>query len=87
MMVKNSIKTRYFSYSKNANKINVHKRKNHNISSGYLPAQRQCKLQNKVCDQFKVNKKKHRDELIDMRTLRNIDLALVSLYLFLEFDS
>ena len=31
--------------------------------------------------------KKHWDDLIDMRTLRNIDVALVSLYLFLEFHS
>ena len=31
--VKNPIKTRYFCYSKNANKINLHKRKNQNIPS------------------------------------------------------
>ena len=35
----NTITTRNFYYSKNANKVNVHKRKNQNIPSGYLSAQ------------------------------------------------
>ena len=37
--LKNSIKTRYFCYSKNTNKINVQKSKNQTIPSGYLPTQ------------------------------------------------
>ena len=41
MMLKKLIRTQYFCYSKNANKINVHKLKNQNIPSGYLPAQSQ----------------------------------------------
>ena len=39
--LKYPIRTRYFCYSKNANKINVHKCKNQNIPSGYLRAQSQ----------------------------------------------
>ena len=35
----------------------------------------------------KLTKKRHQNNLIDMRTLRNIDIALVSLYLFLVFHS
>ena len=33
---------------------------------------------------FKVNKKRHRKDLIDMKTSRNIDAALVSLLLTLK---
>ena len=41
MVLKNSMRTQYFCYGKNNNKINVHKCKNQNIPNGYLPAQSQ----------------------------------------------
>ena len=57
---KNSI---FLLQCKNPNKINVHKCKNQNVPSGYLPAQtQQRKLQNKLCDLFKVNKKKTHEQ-------------------------
>ena len=72
MTLKNLIRTWYFCYSKNANKINLHKQKSEYI----LPAQsQQWKLSNKVCNLFKVNKKRHQNNLIDTKTLRNIDIS------------
>ena len=47
----------------------------------YFPLQ---KLQNKVCNLFRVNRKRHWNNLIDMKTLRNIDVALLSLLLTLK---
>ena len=41
MTLKNLLRTLYFCYSKNANKVNVQECKNQNIPSGYLPAQSQ----------------------------------------------
>ena len=38
-----------------------------------------------VCNLFKVNKKRHHIDLIDM-IVRNIDVALMSLFLTLKFN-
>ena len=44
-----------------------------------------CRTRCVICS--KLTKEKHQNCLIGMRTLRNIDVALVSLFLFLVFHS
>ena len=40
-----------------------------------------------VCNLFKVKKKRHQNDLTDLKTLRITDVALVSLLLPAEFTS
>ena len=79
MTLKKPRRTWYFCYSKNANKINVHTCKNQNIPTGYLPAQGQQWTRCVICS--KLTKK---NNLTDMKTLWNIDIAMVSLFLTLK---
>ena len=88
MMLKKLILTWYFCCSKNANKINVHKAKIRMYPAGiYL-----LKVNNEnsitrcvIGSKLTTTTKKHWNHHNDMRTLRNIDVAVVSLYLFLVF--
>ena len=83
MTLKNSMKTRYFCYSKITNKKMYTKAKIRIYPAGiYL-----LKVKNENSRIRCVIWKRQRNDLIDMRTLRNTDVPLVSLYLFLVFHS
>ena len=83
LTLKNLIKTRYFCYSKNTNK-----KMYTNVKIRIYPA---CiyllKINNENSRTRCVIWKRHQNDLIDIRTLRNINIPLASLYLFLVFHS
>ena len=86
MALKNVIKTWHLYYSKSANKINIDKCKIRIYPVGiYL-----LKFSNEnprtwcvICSEL-TKKKIHQSNLIDMKTLKNIDIALASLLLTLK---
>ena len=87
MKVKNLIKTQYFCYSKNANRINVDKCRNQIIPSRYYllnVSNENSRARYVICSKLTKNIPEwpHWHE-----ELRNIDVALVSLCLFLIFHS
>ena len=75
------LKTQYFYYGKNANKKNVTQHKNQNMPSG-LKVTHLLKVNNKnftarCVNCSKLTKKTHQNNLTDIGTLRNVDVALV----------
>ena len=62
----------------------LHKCKEQYIQWVFTCSKSTMKTLEQDCDLFKVNKKRHQNDLFDMKTLRNIDITLVSLFLTLK---
>ena len=76
------LKTQCFYYSKNANKKNVNQR-NLPVST-YLLKINNKNSRTRCINCSKLTKKRHQRDLTDIGTLRNVDVALVSLLLTLK---